>query len=161
MINNYYKLPFGAQLLLWTSRIAFHGSCRASPNKYELIGMAYNKVGINNGCILLKNFLFPLHNNSAFRIQTLCKTDLIRSEIDLINCVHEHTKKFINNKYYIDLWSLDNSVKEFTKRCKDLANAFNNANLVTNIQPEVFKQNTSYDLINNTLVNRLCPGVMS
>ena len=45
----YHELPFGAQLLLWTSRLVFHGSCRTKPNKYDLVDIAYKKVGIHDG----------------------------------------------------------------------------------------------------------------
>ena len=37
MTLKYYELPFGAQLLLWTSRMSVNGSCRTNPNKYELV----------------------------------------------------------------------------------------------------------------------------
>ena len=43
---DYYDLPFGAQLLLWTSRVVINTSCRSSPNKYELVDKAYKKVGL-------------------------------------------------------------------------------------------------------------------
>ena len=52
----YHDLPFGAQLLLWTSRVFYHGSCRTKPSKYDLVDLAYSKVGINNGSELLKKY---------------------------------------------------------------------------------------------------------
>ena len=136
MVNDYYKLPFGAQLLLWTSRVAIHGSCRSSPNKYELIGIAYNKVGIINGSQLLKSFLSHLINNSNFNVQPICKLSLIDNEINLINCVQEHKSDYVDNSYFIKLWSLEKSNKTFTKNCKNLANAFKEANLETDLQPK-------------------------
>ena len=111
MNYDYYKLPFGGQLLLWTSRVAFHGSCQVSPNKYQIIGMAFHKVGIYNGCNLLKSFLNPLTNNPLFEIQSICKPTVTDNEINLINCLHEHTQSKINNSFYIKLWSLEKTVK--------------------------------------------------
>ena len=95
MINNYFNLPFGAQLLLWTSRMAFYGSCRTSPNKYELINLAYEKVGIDNGCNLLKKFLLPLKGNPAFEIQPTSTTTINDNEINLVNCLQEHKNKYV------------------------------------------------------------------
>ena len=51
---DYYDLPFGAQLLLWTSRIVINANCRNFPNKYELVDKAYKKVGSEEGLFLLK-----------------------------------------------------------------------------------------------------------
>ena len=63
---DYYDLPFGAQLLLWTSRVIINTSCRSSPNKYELIDKAYKKVGLEKGRFLLKDFLVHLRKNKNF-----------------------------------------------------------------------------------------------
>ena len=134
MIFDYYNLPFGAQLLLWTSRIAFHGSCRTKPNKYDLINIAYKKVGIENGSILLKEFLFPLRNSKAFKLQPICNRALIEDEINLINCIQEHKKTKIDNNYYIELWGLHNNKKLFTSKSINLANAFKKINLDTDLK---------------------------
>ena len=40
---DYYDLPFGAQLLLWTSRVVINTSCGSSHNKYELVNNSYHK----------------------------------------------------------------------------------------------------------------------
>ena len=55
MYIDYYNLPFGAQLLLWTSRIALLANCRASPNKYEVINIAFKRAVFfsNPSCHLL------------------------------------------------------------------------------------------------------------
>lgn len=134
MINDYYNLPFGAQLLLWTTRIAFHGSCNTNLNKYELIKLAYSKVAIYNGSSLLKSFLLPLIKNPLLKIQPICKQNLTDCELNIINCVEEHKKKNFNNDYFIKLWSLEYIKDTFTINCKNLAYAFSNANLITDLQ---------------------------
>ena len=151
MSYSYYKLPFGAQLLIWTTRVTIHGSCRTVPNKYELIEMAYKKVGIRNGNILLKNFLTPLSKNPLFNIQPLCKSNLTNSEFNLIKCIHEHKKKDFDNNYFIELWSLENYKDTFTLNCKNLANAFTKAYLVTDLQAEVFKKRITQNFTFNTI----------
>ena len=55
MSIDYYKMPFGAQLLLWTSRIILYGNCRISPNKYEIV----NEVLVDGNKI---NSLFKRKN---------------------------------------------------------------------------------------------------
>tara|TARA_B110000444_G_C18596424_1_gene480926 strand:+ start:296 stop:760 length:465 start_codon:yes stop_codon:yes gene_type:complete len=130
----YYNLPFGAQLLLWTSRLAFYGSCRTSPNKYELIDVAYKKAGMNNGSILLKKFLSSLKDKESFKLQPMCEKYLIKSEIDLINCIQEHRKIDIDNKYFIKIWQLEKNIKAFTVDSINLATALKKANLNTNMK---------------------------
>ena len=153
MINKYYNLPFGAQLLLWTSRIAIHGSCSSTPNKYELINMAYKKVGIENCSSLLKKVLLPLKNKPLFKLQQICKTDLIDSEINFINCLQEHKKKYIDNKFYLELWCLEDRASSFTNNCKNLANAFIFANLNINLHfnNHADQYNRNFNITNNTI----------
>ena len=87
---DYYSLPFGAQLLLWTSRIAINASCRNFPNKYQLVDKAYKKVGLIEGLFLLKDLLAHLRKNKDFKLQSICSRNLILNEINLINCVEEN-----------------------------------------------------------------------
>ena len=131
----YYNLPFGAQLLLWTSRVAVHGSCRTNPNKYALIDIAYNKVGILDGSLLLKNFLKPLRQSSNFKLQPICSTILVETEINLINCLTEHRNKYVNNAYFIKLWNLDDHKDLFTYHSIQLASEFKKVNLHTALCP--------------------------
>ena len=149
----YYDLPFGAQLLLWTSRIYFTGSCRTKPNKYEMIDLAYKKVGIQNGSNLLKKLLNVLKNIDQFKLQKICNQCLTDCEIDLICCIEEHKKNNFNNNYYIQIWNLSSKRELFTSHAIDLANKFKNANLNTNM---FFKHNRNIrtenlNIVSNTL----------
>ena len=150
MYYKYYDLPFGAQLLLWTARIYFNGSCRTNPNKYEIIDLAYKKVGIEKGSILLKDLLNILKNKEKFNLQKICNQYLIDSEIDLICCIEEHKKRNVNNNYYIRLWKLSNCKNLFTSKAINLANEFKKANLNTNI---FFKNNSNFSIENLNLNN--------
>ena len=143
MHYKYYDLPFGAQLLLWTSRVFYNGSCRTTPNKYEIIDLAFKKVGIKNGSALLKNFLNILKNKEQFKLQKICNTNLIESEIDLIGCIEEHKKQNINNNYYIQIWQLEAKREIFTCNAVNLANEFKNADLNTNI---FYKKNKIFEI---------------
>ena len=151
MIFDYYNLPFGAQLLLWTSRIALHGSCRSNPNKYQLINMAYSKVGIQNGDILLKQFISTVKNGNAFMLQPTCTRNLSGNEIDLINCIQEHKKNQINNDYYIRKWGLENNKKLFTLYSKNLAIAYKNNNLIIDLK---FNTNHKDNYMNTNLISK-------
>ena len=133
MLIKYHSLPFGAQLLLWTSRIFFNGSCRTNPNKYEIIDIAYKKVGIDKGGVLLNRLLALLKNEKVFEIQTICMQYLNESEKNLIDCIEEHKKKEINNNYFIKIWKLDRERELFTYSAKSVAFAFKKANLITDI----------------------------
>ena len=95
MTFDYYNLPFGAQLLLWTSRVSYNGSCGTKPNKYELINMAYTKVGIDKGALLLLKLLSTLKKVDSFKLQFICSRYLNDNEINLINCIEVHKKKTI------------------------------------------------------------------
>ena len=145
----YHNLPFGAQLLLWTSRVTINGSCRSNPNKYELVDMAYKKVGINNGCYLLKKYLSFLKIEKQIDLQPICSQHLIEAEVSLIDCIEEHKKDYIDNDYYIKIWGLNNSAKLFTDSAKNLAQAFKKANLDTNLdllKEYQNKSNISYNI---------------
>ena len=153
MNYKYYNLPFGAQLLLWTSRIFYNGSCRTKLNKYEIIDLAYKKVGILNGSDLLKGLLNILKNIDNFDIQQICDQCLTESEINLICCIEEHKKENINNTYYIHLWKLSTRRELFTYNAINLANQLKKMNLNTDI---FFKYNKNFkpenlNISNNTL----------
>ena len=134
MITDYYKIPFGGQLLVWSSRVALYGSCSANPNKYDIINTAYSKVGIKNGSLLLKPFIRILKNKKNFKVQPLCKRYLNETEIKLINCI-EHNKFYSNkNDYFIREWKLADEKDKFEFYAKKIASNFKIANLNTNIQ---------------------------
>ena len=137
----YHDLPFGAQLLLWTSRVFIHGSCRTRPSKYDLVDIAFCKVGIDNGATLLQQYLYLLRIESKLQLQPICIQNLSDQEIILINCIEEHKKNNFDNDYYIRFWSLHNSEKLFTESAKNLALAFKKANLDTNL--EFFNETTT------------------
>lgn len=149
----YYDLPFGAQLLLWTSRIYFNGSCRTNPNKYEIIDLAYKKVGVDNGSFLLKSLLNILKNKEQFKLQKICNQCLTNNEIDLISCVEEHKKENINNNYYIQTWKLGDARELFTSNAINLANEFKKANLNTNIFTNNYRhiKLENLNIIHNTI----------
>ena len=130
---DYYDLPFGAQLLLWTSRVIINTSCRSSPNKYDLVDTAYKKVGLEKGLFLLKDFLVHLRNNKNFKLQSICSRYLISNEINLINCVEDNKYSNFDNAYYLKIWSINNNVSEFSKAVQKLASSFKHLNLNTNI----------------------------
>ena len=133
MLIDYFKIPFGGQLLIWTSRISLYGSCRTKPNKYDFVNKAFEKVGIYNGSSLLKPFLSLLKNKENFKIQPMCKRYLIDPEIDLIQCVDAFKYKELNKKYFINLWSLDQELDEFMFFGSNLGESFKKANLNTSI----------------------------
>ena len=133
MYVDYYELPFGAQLLLWTSRIALLSNCRVSPNKYEVINIAFERAGIQKGGILLKSFLSLIKHNKNFKFRRNCSRCLLKEELDLINCINMHKLSYFDNKFYIELWGLESNAILFTTNTKKLATAFKNANLATKI----------------------------
>ena len=130
---DYYKLPFGAQLLLWTSRLIINGSCRTKPNKYDLVDTAYKKVGLKNGLFLLKDLLSYLQNKENFQLQSICNQNLIQNEINLINCIEKNKYSNYDNTYYIGLWSLQDNIIEFSNAVRKLSKSFNYLNLDTNL----------------------------
>ena len=129
---DYYNLPFGAQLLLWTSRVIINTSCRSSINKYELVNTAYKKVGLEEGHFLLKDFLVHLRKNKNFKLQSICSRYLISNEINLINCIEDNKYSNFDNTYYLKIWSIDN-ISEFCKAAQKISISFKHLNLNTNI----------------------------
>ena len=130
---DYYDLPFGAQLLLWTSRVVVNTSCRSSHNKYELVNMAYKKVGLKEGHFLLKDFLVHLRKNKNFKLQSICSRYLISNEINLINCVENNKYSNFNNAYYLKIWSINNNISEFCTAARKLSISFKHLKLNTDI----------------------------
>ena len=130
---DYYKLPFGAQLLLWTSRIAINSSCRSSPNKYELVDAAYKKVGLEKGLFLLKDLLVHFRKNKNFKLQSICSRYLISNEVNLINCVEDNKHSNFNNDYYSRIWSINNNISEFCTAARKLSISFKHLKLNTDI----------------------------
>jgi hypothetical protein len=130
---DYYNLPFGAQLLLWTSRLAINTSCRSSPNKYELVDTAYKKVGLEEGLFLLKDFLVHLRKNKSFKLQSICSRYLISNEINLINCIENNKYSNFDNSYYLKIWSINNNISEFCEAAQKLSNSFKHLKLNTDI----------------------------
>ena len=152
---DYFKLPLGGQLLLSTSRIFIYGSCRTKPNKYDLINMAYEKVGINKGHLLLKPFLNLLKDKKSFTVQHLNKRILIDSEIDLINCIEFYKKSnFIKNPY-IELWDLRSDIATFSSCARNLALAYKKADLVTNLEICTSNSHKFSSIINRRFDNNI------
>ena len=133
MSLDYYDLPFGAQLLLWTSRVVINTSCRSTPNKYELVDTAYKKVGLEEGHFLLKDFLVHLRKNKNFILQSICSRYLISNEVNLINCVEDNKHSNFNNDYYLKIWSINNNISEFCKAARKLSLSFKHLKLNTDI----------------------------
>ena len=130
---NYFQLPYGAQLLIWTSRVEFYGSCRTKPNKVELIEEAYNKAGIYNGNSLLRPFLKFLKSNDSFELQAICSRSINQSEIDLINCIDTYKTCSEVGNQFIEMWSLFQEENSFSSCAKKLAGAFKRVNLETKL----------------------------
>ena len=149
----YHDLPFGAQLLLWTSRVFIHGSCRTRPSKYDLVDIAYGKVGIDNGSTLLQQYLYLLRIESKLQLQPICIQNLSDQEIILINCIEEHKKNNFDNNYFTNLWSISKDSKNFILAAKALANAYEKYNLDTNLEHLIFDKRVQnkVNFINNTL----------
>ena len=133
MSLDYYNLPFGAQLLLWTSRVVINSSCRSYPSKYELVDTAFKKVGLEEGLFLLKDFLVHLRKNKNFKLQSICSRYLISNEIDLINCIEDNKYSNFDNAYYLKIWSINNNISEFCKAAKNLSISFEHLKLNTDI----------------------------
>ena len=130
---DYYDLPFGAQILLWTSRVAINTNCRSFPNKYELVDTAYKKVGLEKGLFLLKDFLVHLRKNKNFKLQSICSRYLISNEINLINCLEDNKYSNFNNAYYLRIWSINKNISEFCKAAHKLSISFKDLKLNTDI----------------------------
>lgn len=143
MSLNYFNLPFGAQLLIWTSRVMVNGSCRTQPNKYQLVNMAFQKVGISNGGNLLREILFILRRNEFFNLQHTCVQILNNSEINLINCIEENKKEKFDNNYYLKIWDLKDIANSFNLATYKLALAFEKSNLDTDLSSFLLTKNIS------------------
>ena len=137
---DYYDLPFGAQLLLWTSRVVINTSCRSSHNKYELVNTAYKKVGLKEGHLLLKDFLVHLRKNKNFKLQSICSRYLISNEINLINCVEDNKYSNFDNAYYLKIWSINKNISEFCIAARKLSISFKHLKLNTDISLTINKK---------------------
>ena len=150
---NYYDLPFGAQLLLWTSRMLINGSCRSFPNKFQLVNIAYTKVGIVHGDSVLKRFLYMIKDKNDFNIQNIANLNLNTTEINIINCIEDHKKeKFISN-YYLKIWKIHENQTNFINAAKDLAFLYEKFDLDTNLR-SIYSNRASYkeeEFISKTL----------
>ena len=105
--------------------------------------LAYKKAGVDNGCYLLNEFLNILKLTGFLDLQSICSQNLTECEINLIHCIEEHKKEYINNKYFIKVWNLDDSADSFSHIAKSLALALKNAGLCTNIgfETDIQKRN--------------------
>ena len=150
MSLKYHDLPFGAQLLLWTSRVFFHGSCRTKPSKYDLVDIAFSKVGIDKGPVLLKKFLYILKFENKVHLQPICIQDITESEINLIDCIEDHKKNNFNNNSNLSLeeaykiLNLDKN-KKLTK--DDVKKA--HANIQKKIHPDISPETSRLSAIVN------------
>ena len=152
MSSDYYNLPFGGQLLVWTSRMYINGYNRTIPNKHEMIKMAYNKVNIFNGYDLLNNLLSLLRNNEKFNLQKINSRRLNENEILLTECVehYKHTDKTAS--IFIKKWELKKIKDQFSLSSHNLAKAYLNANLHTSNKTKSYKNNL-INLYNMNLSN--------
>ncbi len=133
MSYDYFNLPFGGQLLVWTSRMLVYGSCRSKPNKYALIDLAFDKVGISEGSMLLKPLVKLLREKNNFKIQPMCERILIEDEVNLINCIEDFQYNANQKNEFIKIWNLEESRESFLLYATKLAKAFKDANLNTNL----------------------------
>ena len=142
---NYFNLPFGAQLLLWTSRVLINGCCRTTPNKYQLVYMAYSKVGIYDGAYLLKNFLAILKGRKTFNLQKINCQKVNKTELNLINCIEDYKSEKFYDDHYLEIWNLKDKQNMFIRAAQDLAFIYKTFNLNTDL-------NTLY--LNRNVVNK-------
>ena len=130
---SYYDLPFGAQLLLWTSRMLINGSCRSFPNKFQLVKIAYTKVGIVYGDSVLKRFLYMIKDKNDFNIQNNASLNLNTTEINIINCIEDYKKEKFNSNYYLKIWKIHDNQMNFINAAKGLAFLYEKFDLDTNL----------------------------
>lgn len=130
---SYYDLPFGAQLLLWTSRMLINGSCRSFPNKFQLVNIAYTKVGIVHGDSVLKRFLYMIKDKNDFNIQNNASLNLNTTEINIINCIEDYKKEKFNSNYYLKIWKIHDNQMNFINAAKGLAFLYEKFDLDTNL----------------------------
>ena len=142
---NYFNLPFGAQILIWTSRVMMNGSCRTFPNKYQLVNIAYNKVGILSGDKLLKKILATLKDNKSFNLQRVNVQNLNHNEINIINCIEDYKKEKFYSNHYLEVWDLEDKKSDFILASKNLAFAFKEASLDTDIDSSYLNTDANYE----------------
>tara|TARA_B100001248_G_C27365630_1_gene448850 strand:- start:996 stop:1460 length:465 start_codon:yes stop_codon:yes gene_type:complete len=150
---NYYDLPFGAQLLLWTSRMLINGSCRSFPNKFQLVNIAYTKVGIVHGDSVLKRFLYMIKDKNDFNIQNIANLNLNITEINIINCIEDHKKERFTSNYYLKIWEIHDDQTNFINAAKDLAFLYGKFDLDTNLR-SIYSNRATYkeeEFISKTL----------
>ena len=150
---NYYDLPFGAQLLLWTSRMLINGSCRSFPNKFQLVNIAYTKVGIVHGDSVLKRFLYMIKDKNDFNIQNNASLNLNTTEINIINCIEDYKKEKFTSNYYLKIWKIHDNQMNFINAAKDLAFLYEKFDLDTNLR-SIYSNRASYkeeEFISKTL----------
>ncbi len=150
---SYYDLPFGAQLLLWTSRMLINGSCRSFPNKFQLVKIAYTKVGIVYGDSVLKRFLYMIKDKNDFNIQNNASLNLNTTEINIINCIEDYKKEKFNSNYYLKIWKIHDNQMNFINAAKDLAFLYEKFDLDTNLR-SIYSNRATYkeeEFISKTL----------
>ena len=153
MTFDYYNLPYGGQLLLWTSRLFLYGSCKSKPNKYELIDMAYLKSGIKNGNSLIGPIMELLKESENFSLQRMCVRKLNHSEVMLTNCVESFKTKFTSNRYYIKAWDQEKNKLIFINKFEKLSSAYKKANLNTShhLNGGIFIEKLLFNKLSNTV----------
>ena len=150
---SYYDLPFGAQLLIWTSRMLINGSCRSFPNKFQLVNIAYTKVGIVYGDSVLKRFLYMIKDKNDFNIQNNASLNLNTTEINIINCIEDYKKEKFTSNYYLKIWKIHDNQMNFINAAKDLAFLFEKFDLDTNLR-SIYSNRAAYkeeEFISKTL----------
>ena len=150
---SYYDLPFGAQLLLWTSRMLINGSCRSFPNKFQLVKIAYTKVGIVYGDSVLKRFLYMIKDKNDFNIQNNASLNLNTTEINIINCIEDYKKEKFTSNYYLKIWKINDNQMNFINAAKDLAFLYEKFDLDTNLR-SIYSNRATYkeeEFISKTL----------
>ena len=153
MILDYYNLPYGGQLLLWTSRLFLYGSCKSNPNKYDLIDMAYLKSGIKNGSSLISPIMELLKDSERFSLQRMCVRKLNQSEVMFTNCVESFKTKFSSNRYYIKAWDQEKNKQIFINNFEKLSSAYKKANLNTShhLNGGIFIEKLLFHNLSNTV----------
>lgn len=150
---SYYDLPFGAQLLLWTSRMLINGSCRSFPNKFQLVNIAYTKVGIVYGDSVLKRFLYMIKDKNDFNIQNNASLNLNTTEINIINCIEDYKKEKFTSNYYLKIWKIHDNPTNFINAARDLALLYEKFDLDTNLR-SIYSNRATYkeeEFISKTL----------
>lgn len=114
--------------------------------------MAFKKIGMRNGIIILRAFLSFVKNKKAFKIEPCCTDVITDNEIKLINCIEENKKINFNNHYFVKIWSIPEPNNDFNLATKSLAQAYEKYQLNTNISSLMLtKKLEDKNFINNTL----------